>query len=206
MAKASGRMLPPLTRRQRQVLNFIAAFTTSEGNGPTLDDIRGHLGLAAVSTVHEHVTRLIEKGYVERGWNRARSIVLVPRALDGGMTRVVPLMGTVSAGGCVNMGGGDAEVGVPPDLVRGPGVYALRVRGNTLEPEGIRSGDTLVVEQAGTAGVGRIVVTSVASRQVLARVGGGRKLEPLIANYGKRNEWRAGDVVGVVVGLCRRYR
>ncbi|MDD3643780.1 MAG: transcriptional repressor LexA [Candidatus Krumholzibacteria bacterium] len=63
-----------LTRRQRQVLDFIRRFQERRGYSPSLGEIAAHLGLSAVSTVHEHLSNLQAKGLLRRGWNRSRAI------------------------------------------------------------------------------------------------------------------------------------
>ena len=63
-----------LTKRQREILDFIRSFQRDRGYAPSLEEIASHFGLSAASTVHEHLVNLTEKGYLRRGWNRARSI------------------------------------------------------------------------------------------------------------------------------------
>ncbi|MCU0640256.1 MAG: transcriptional repressor LexA [Candidatus Krumholzibacteria bacterium] len=63
-----------LTKRQREILEFIREFQARNGYAPSLEEIGKRFGLSAVSTVHEHLTNLARKGALTRGWNRARSI------------------------------------------------------------------------------------------------------------------------------------
>ncbi len=66
-----------LTRRQHEVLEFIKSFVEEQGYSPSLEEIKAHLGLSSVATVHKHVSHLVEKGYLQKAWNRSRSVELV---------------------------------------------------------------------------------------------------------------------------------
>lgn len=70
-----------LTKRQREVLDFIAEFIRVRRYSPSLEEIAAHFGLKAVATVHKHVSCLERKGFIKRAWNRSRSIEIV--ALGG---------------------------------------------------------------------------------------------------------------------------
>jgi repressor LexA len=207
VSKKAQRSLPPLTARQRGVLNFIAAYTAGAGCAPSLEEIRDHLGVSSVSTVHEHVANLIDKGYLERRWNQARSIVTARTAGRAATPRLVPVLGTVSRDGRVQLKRVSGEVGVPGDLARARGTYALSVREDGLREEGIQRGDTLVVEPRDAAGPGKLVVVSAGTRLTLARTGRRGIVTPL-ADAGARLSTRGSGLVvsGVVVGLVRDYR
>lgn len=66
-----------LTRRQREVLDFITEFIDTRRYSPSLEEIAEHFGLSSVATVHKHVTNLEKKGFIRRDWNRSRSIDVV---------------------------------------------------------------------------------------------------------------------------------
>ncbi|MEM7246615.1 MAG: transcriptional repressor LexA [Acidobacteriota bacterium] len=72
-----------LTKRQREVLDFITDFIQSRRYSPSLDEIKDHFGLSSVATVHKHVSNLEEKGFIRRDWNRSRSIDLAPLRAAG---------------------------------------------------------------------------------------------------------------------------
>ena len=63
-----------LTRRQRQVLDVIRDFIDTNGYSPSLEEIGSRLGLSSVATVHKHVSHLVEKGFLQKAWNRSRSV------------------------------------------------------------------------------------------------------------------------------------
>lgn len=74
-----------LTRRQREVLDFITDFIRTKRYSPSLEEIAAHFGLSSVATVHKHVTNLEKKGFIRRSWNRSRSIdVAMPELVGSG--------------------------------------------------------------------------------------------------------------------------
>ena len=122
-----------LTKRQREILEFIKDFQESEGYSPSLEEIGAHFGLSAVSTVHEHLSNLESKGLLRRGWNRSRSIE--PLSEGGGLT--VPLAGMVAAGSPIEAIEVPESVALPPGFIGRGETFALRVRGMSMTGDGI---------------------------------------------------------------------
>ena len=89
--------MQPLTRRQREILDFLNDFIQRNGYAPSLEEIGQRFGLSSLATVHKHLTNLEEKGFIKRSWNRSRSVELVPTRL-GGRAVELPLLGYVAAG------------------------------------------------------------------------------------------------------------
>ena len=63
-----------LTRRQREIFDYIKGFVVENGYSPSLEEIGAHFGLRSVATVHKHVHHLVEKGLLRKAWNRSRSV------------------------------------------------------------------------------------------------------------------------------------
>ena len=203
---ARSKTPPVLTKQQRRVLNFVSAFTGAEGYAPTLEEIRDHMSVSAVSTVHEHIERLIEKGYLSRGWNQSRSIALTPGAMRQRAMRLVPLEGRVSSGRVERFQDSD-EVGVPEALLGKDAAYALRVSDDSLLGEGIRDGDTLVVGKTTQAENGALVVAAVAkgNATVVRYTKRGRKIKLTSDETSVVELANKVRLHGVVVGLLRSY-
>lgn len=204
-----------LTRRQREIYEFIRGFVEQNGYSPSLEEIGGHFGLSSVATVHKHVQHLVEKGFLQKAWNRSRSVEPVPDASAGssGMP-TLPVLGTVAAGlpiEAIEDDGATERVAVPPELMGRPGEsYVLRVRGESMIDEQIRDGDLVVIESRKQARNGETVVALVggtdATLKRFYRKGDRVKLVP--ANAGMQPiEAHARDVEirGVLRGLLRRY-
>lgn len=66
--------MTPLTRRQREVYDYVRAFIDKRGYSPTLEEIGAHFGLTSQGTVHKHIDFLCAKGYLRRGYNISRSL------------------------------------------------------------------------------------------------------------------------------------
>ena len=88
-----------LTRRQREIFDYISAFVEEQGYSPSLEEIAAHFGLSSVATVHRHVQHLVEKGMLRKAWNRSRSLEPVPQdSREDGDFTTLPLVGSVAAG------------------------------------------------------------------------------------------------------------
>src|SRR5574339_630548 len=122
----------PLTKRQREILNYLTAYTEQNGFAPSFEEIAEHFKYNSLATVHEHLTNLERKGYIKRSYNESRAIEILPsdvfpRAID------LPLYGMVAAGAPIEAIAGDERISVPEDFARRRGEhYVLKVRGNSM--------------------------------------------------------------------------
>jgi repressor LexA len=71
----------PLTKRQREILDFLNDFIQQHGYAPSLEEIGKRFSLSSLATVHKHLTNLQEKGFIKRAWNRSRSVEVVPNLI-----------------------------------------------------------------------------------------------------------------------------
>ncbi len=202
----------PVTRRQKQILDFLTGYRAQHGYSPSIEEIRDHLGLSAVSTVHRHLENMVAEGLITREKHRTRSAA--PRSGDADPTAAraleVPLLGTVAAGSPIEAYPVPETISLPEDLVRGGESYALRVRGDSMIEDGILEGDTIIVERRETARDGEVVVALVDGAEVTVkryfREGRSIRLQP--ANAAMEpimvDESQV-QVQGVVVGLMRKF-
>ncbi len=149
-----------LTRRQKQILDFIREFIETKGYSPSLEEIGRHFNLSSVATVHKHVTNLVRKGLLRRTWNQNRSLEVVsedeaPRAV------VVPLVGRVHADRPIEAMEFPEHVEIPAWLMGRGHTYALLVVGDAMIDEQVRDGDWLIVEERRHAESGQLAVTVV---------------------------------------------
>src|SRR6202007_1488032 len=96
-------------------------------------------------TGNKHLKNQEEKGFIKRGWNRSRSVEMVPTR-TGGRAVELPLLGFVAAGMPIEAVASNETIAVPEDLVGKRDTYVLRVRGDSMIDEQIRDGDFVVVE------------------------------------------------------------
>src|SRR5262245_61978424 len=199
-----------LTRRQREIYDFVRRFVDEKGYSPSLEEIGRAFGLASVATVHKHVQHLVEKGLLRKGWNRSRS--LEPVEADAARGAVsLRLAGTVAAGAPIEAIEQQETIAVPAELLPRRGEsFVLRVRGDSMIEEQIRDGDYVVVESRPDARDGETVVALLrgeeATLKKLYRRGSRVRLVPANAALAPI-EVPARDVQirGVVCGLLRRY-
>ncbi len=198
----------PVTKRQKQILDFLTGYRTRHGYSPSIEEIRNHLGLSAVSTVHRHLENMVAEGLITREKHRTRSAA--PRQAGVAVAVEVPLLGMVAAGVPIEAYPVPETVALPEDLVRGEENYALRVRGDSMIEDGILEGDTIIVERRETARDGEVVVALVDGAEVTVkryfREGRSIRLQPANAAMEPilvdESEVR---VQGVVVGLTRKF-
>src|SRR6201987_2985707 len=157
-----------ITRRQRELYDFISRFVAQRGYSPSYDEIREALGLNSLATVHKHVSNLEKKGLLTRDYNRSRSIDLVaPKgklkqsmAVNTGL--VLPIIGRIAAGLPIEaMEQRDGNTISLADFVRSKEVFVLEVRGESMQDEHIMSGDYVLVEKAKTGQNGDIGVVLI---------------------------------------------
>jgi len=198
-----------LTRRQREVFEFIRQFLAERGYSPSLEEIGAHFGLSSVATVHKHVQHLVEKGYLRKAWNRSRSVE--PVEPPSSHVVALPLLGTVAAGAPIEAVEVEETIEVPRHLVpRRGSCFVLRVRGDSMIGEQIRDGDFVVVESRSEASDGDTVVAllrgSDATLKTFYRRGESVSLQPANASMQPIElPGREVQIRGVVRGLVRRY-
>jgi repressor LexA len=158
-----------ITRRQKEVYDFLAKFVEENGYSPSFEEIGDGLGLSSLATVHKHISNLEQKGLLKRDYNRSRSIDLVrPR---GKMRQMIstppadrdlalPLLGRIAAGRPVEAVENPESISLG-DFTRSKDVYVLQVKGESMQDEHIVDGDYVLVEKTEAARDGEIVVALV---------------------------------------------
>jgi len=147
-----------LTKRQKQVFDFITSYRKKRGYSPSLEEMRKHFKLASVSTAHFHVKKLQELGLLEKQYNKPRSIALYENE-----TMVnIPLLGLIAAGQPIEAIQNKETIAVPQNkLPRSGEFYALRVIGDSMVDENINDGDIILVKQQNIAENGQKVVALI---------------------------------------------
>jgi repressor LexA len=199
----------PLTKRQREILDYLNDFIQQHGYAPSLEEIGKRFGLSSLATVHKHLTNLQQKGFIRRAWNRSRSVEVMPSRLVARSVEL-PLLGYVAAGVPIEAIVGNETIEVPESLVGKRDTYVLRVKGDSMIDEQIRDGDFVIVEDRKTAENGETVVALLIGSDVTLkkfyRENGHVRLQP--ANPTVSPIVVPADQVqiqGVVIGVMRRY-
>lgn len=198
-----------LTKRQKEILDFVREEVARQGYAPTLQEIGSRFGLSSAATVYKHVERLVQKGYLRKAPHQRRGIQLVdPEPVR---TVEVPLLGQIAAGRPIQAVASPETINLPPDFVGRKPTYVLRVRGNSLLDEQIRDGDLVIVEDRSTVETGETVIALLPGQEVILRKflreGSMVRLQPTNPTIEPLFIEEANlRIHGVVVGIMRRYR
>ena len=201
----------PLTKRQREILNYLESYSEANGYAPSFEEIASHFDYSSLATVHEHLSNLERKGYIKRSYNESRAIEILPSDAFPRATEL-PLLGVVAAGVAIEAVIANETITVPDLLLeRGGEHYALKVRGSSMIDEQIRDGDYVIVNGRQRADNGETVIAllngNAATVKKYYRERDGRiRLQP--ANESMDPIYVHEDdvtVQGIVVGVLRRY-
>ena len=197
-----------LTKKQKQVFDFINTYISENGISPTIEEIRKELKLKAVSTIHEHINSLEAKGYISKSENSARSLSLMKEIKS---VVEIPVLGNIAAGQPIEAieDRKDFISLADPNIQNSKDYYALRVVGESMIDEGIFDGDIVVIKKQSVAENGQTVVAIIddneATLKKLYREKTRFRLEPrnqsMLPFYRKEVEVR-----GVVVQVIRNIQ
>ena len=201
----------PLTRRQRQILTYLADYIEEHQYAPSFEEIAAHFSFSSLATVHEHLTNLEQKGFIRRNHNESRALELVPEPGHASATEL-PLLGEVAAGEPIEAVTTRETIAVPDDLVPRRGAsYVLKVRGDSMIDQHICDGDYVVVHGRNTADNGETVIalvdgTSATVKRLYRESGGWVRLEPSNPDVPPIRTHESNLLIqGVVVGVIRKY-
>ncbi len=208
-------MRPPLTARQREVLDFVRQFMRRAGYPPTVREIGSHFGFVPRS-VFDHLKALERKGYVRRDGAKSRSLQILDAPDRAGTSeraryREVPVLGRVAAGQpLLSEQNFEGTSVVPQDWVNGDEAFLLTVQGESMIGAHILPGDHALVRRQATAETGDIVVALVDDEATVKRVHfrgdtvvlqpENAAVEPIVVKKGERNF----QIIGKVVGILRK--
>lgn len=166
-----------ISKRQMEAYEFICAYTGEHGYPPSVREIGNAIGLSSPSTVHSHLHKLEDAGYIKRDPNKPRTIEIfgplretafpsqklaeVKQDLDAN-TITLPLVGRVAAGVPILAEQNVEEVmTLPTSVVGDASSFILKVRGESMINAGIFDGDYIVVKEQHDAHNGEIVVALI---------------------------------------------
>jgi repressor LexA len=205
-----------LTKRQKQVLDYLVSFLDRHGYSPSFEEIAKSLRLNSLATVHKHISTLEKKGFVRRGYNQSRSLEVVnlPQSVEMSVAQrqmsELPLLGRIAAGRPLEAVAQPETISLG-DFTRAKNVFVLQVKGDSMVEDHILDGDYVLVEQSETANNGEIVVALVGNEEAtlkrLFREPGGKirlqpanaQMEPIVI------PGRDVKIQGRVIGILRKY-
>ncbi len=205
-----------LTKRQKEVLDFLADFVRDKGYSPSYEELAEKLDLSSLATVHKHISSLEAKGYLKRGFNQSRSLEVSAEYLKETRKQShdensVPLVGRIAAGLMLDaVEETDASLSFS-DFKGNAGTYALEVSGESMIEDHICDGDYVLIERTKQARNGDIIVANVGRETTLKRFyaepnGMARlqpanaSMQPIIVPLGELN------IQGRLLAVMRKYR
>jgi repressor LexA len=199
-----------LTKRQKQMVDYLGQYIGEHGYAPTLAEIGQHFGLSSLATVHKHLRNLELKGAIRREHNHSRALE-VPHAKGAG-AHAIRLEGTVAAGVPIEAIETNESISVPEEFIRRDETFCLRVKGESMIDDGIRDGDYIIVESREFADNGETVIALVGGNEATVKkfyreADGKVRLQPANASMQPIIVDPEDLMIrGVVVGLMRHYR
>lgn len=197
-----------LTKRQKQVFDYIKRYIKEQGYAPSLEEVRRHFQLSSISTVHQHIENLRAKGYLTKLDNQPRSIEL--NAIRKNLDLIeVPLLGTIAAGSPIEAIEVPEKIKMPKtQLAKSGEHFALRVQGDSMLDEGIFDGDTVIIRKQPIAENGETVVALINDNEVtlkkIYKEKNGFRLQPANPKL-KPIFTKELEVQGKVVSIIRNF-
>jgi repressor LexA len=199
-----------LTKRQKEILDFLTGFIDENGYSPSMEEIAKHFQFASLNAVFKHLAALESRGHLHRDPNRARSIQLSPVQATGVQT--LPLFGYIAAGKPIEAISDTEALQVPEIFLPRKGqYYVLRVQGESMIDEHIQDGDYVVVESRQVANPGDTVVALIDGESVTLKKfypeGAQVRLQPANAALAPLVlEAARVKIQGIVVSVMRKYQ
>lgn len=200
-----------LTKKQKQVLDFIVDYIDENEFSPTQMEIKEHFGFKSLGSVQDYIRYLKNAGHIENDPNSVRGLRPVDPESENEAENVlqIPLHGKVAAGNPIEAVEGNEFIDVPAYMIRKGTHYALTISGESMIEDGILDGDVIVVKEQSTANNGDTVVAVMDNEATVKRYyktknsielhPANSSMKPIIVKGGDFN------IKGVLVGLIRAY-
>ena len=195
-----------LTKKQKDVLDFITGYVRENGYSPTQKEIQEHFGFKSLGSVQDYIKYLTTGGYLNNDAHSVRG--LMPSTVQQN-SEEIPLLGSIAAGTPIEAIENTDTISVPTTMLGRGKHYALKVKGESMIEEGILSGDIAIIKHQTQADNGQIVVAVVDNETTLKRYfkkakqielhPANKTMKPIIV---KDKEC---EIRGLLVGLIRTY-
>jgi len=202
-----------ITKKQKDVFNYILEYTNNNQMAPTQKEIKEHFGLKSFGSVQRYLSYLEDANYLERDWNKRQGLKIVKNHNDNTHLTEIPLLGDVAAGIPIEaIENPTTTLEVPSFmLTKGFKHYALTIHGNSMIEDHICDGDIAIIKYQKTAEQGQTVVAIIdgdatikqfyANRSTIELRPKNETMKPIIVNP-KESEFQ---IAGVLVGLIRSF-
>jgi repressor LexA len=207
--KTGGTMAKELTKRQRDVLDFITGMIQKKGFPPTIREIGSKFKISSTNGVRAILSALTQKGYIRRRPLLSRGMELLTQ---GGVSfTTVPLLGRIAAGlPILAVENVEGSIAVDRSFLPGGDIFSLQVVGDSMKDSGIFDGDYVLAKMQPTAEKGDVVVAVIGEEATVKKYIPEKNrirlqpanpiFQPIIVDR-KSPEFR---IAGKVIGLLRR--
>ncbi len=155
-----------LTKRQKQIFDYLKKFMKEKDYAPSLEELRRHFRLSSIATIHQHLENLENKGYLERIKNHPRSIEISKNKKFQELIQI-PILGTIAAGQPIEAVEDKEIIKVQKSLLARSGEhFALRVRGDSMIDERISNGDIVIIRKQSNAENGETIIALINNNEV----------------------------------------
>ena len=195
-----------LTKKQKDVLDFITGYVRENGYSPTQKEIQENFGFKSLGSVQDYIKYLTSGGYLNNDSHSVRG--LMPSTVQQN-SEEIPLLGSIAAGLPIEAIENTDMISVPTHMLGRGKFYALKVKGESMIEEGIMNGDVAIIKHQTQADNGQIVVAVVENETTLKRYfkkskqielhPANKTMKPIIV---KDKEC---EIRGLLVGLIRTY-
>ena len=153
-----------LTKKQKQILDFIIGYINKNNLSPTRKEIAKNLGLSSVSNIQQHLDALALKNYIRINPGKSRNIELIEKVSN---FVKIPLKGTIAAGQPIEGIEEKENIAIPKEkILKAGNIFALRVKGDSMIDENINDGDIILIKEQNTAENGQKVVALIDNSEV----------------------------------------
>lgn len=195
--------------KQEAIYEFIKQQLREKGYPPSVREICNAVGLRSTSTVHGHLKKLEEKGFIRRDPTKPRAIEVLEHSIIKKEMLDIPVVGTVTAGKPIlaveNI---EDTFALPIDYVKSDKqLFMLKIKGSSMIDAGILNGDMAIIEKTNSALNGEIIVALLDNEATIKRFfkekdyirlqPENKTMEPILV--------KQCEVIGKIVGLYRKY-
>ena len=199
-----------LTKKQKQVYDYIVEYIDSNSYSPTQVEIQHHFGFKSLGSVQDYIRYLRSAGYLQSDTNSVRGLQPINPNQQNIIEAVeIPLHGKVAAGNPIEALEGIETIEVPSSMIGTGNHYALTVSGESMIEDGILDGDLIVIKEKSNATNGETVVAVIDNEATVKKYykknnkielhPANSSMSPIIVDRGDFN------IKGIVVGLYRSY-
>lgn len=198
-----------LTKKQKQVFDYICEYLDSNGYSPTQMEIKDHFNFKSLGSVQDYIRYLKNSGHLQNDPNSVRGLKPVPEDSGSESTLDIPLHGKVAAGNPIEAIEGTETVSIPASMIGAGSHFALTVNGESMIEDGILDGDLIIIKEKNHANNGETIVATINDEATVKRYYKKSKqielhpanssMSPIIVNDGDF------QIKGILVGLYRSY-